>query len=272
MPETQSFDFTSGSFPAGYDRFLAPRLFEPWARLLIEEIALQPHERVLDVATGTGVVAREAASVTVRGRVMGTDISPPMLAIARRKGSPEGASPIEYVDSPAAPLAAPSDAFDVGLCQQGLQFFPEPVAALEELRRALVPEGRLGVTVWCALEECAIFHAYQRGVARAIGEEVAAMMRKPFIWKSGRDLEHMAAQAGFKDVRVESRSLPLTFEEGLEQAVDALWGTPMHDTLNSYPPETIHGIRAAVREALAPLVQGPVVTGPMKSYMLFARA
>ncbi len=272
MAEPKSFDFTSGSFPAGYDRFLAPRLFEPWARLLVEEVALQPHERVLDVATGTGVVAREAAAVAVRGRVIGADISPPMLAIARQKGSPEGAAPIEYVDSPASPLAAPSDAFDVALCQQGLQFFPEQLEALQELRRVLVPGGRLGVSVWCALEECAIFHAYQRGVARAIGEEVAAMMRKPFIWKSGQELEQLAGKAGFRDVRVESRSLPLTFEEGLGQAVDALWGTPMHDTLNSYPEETIQAIRAAVREALAPLTQGSAVTGPMKSYLLYARA
>src|SRR5438445_7707710 len=95
----------------------------PWAALLLDEAKLKKGQAVIDVATGPGTVARLAAPrLGPKGRIVATDISRPMLDIARAKRALAGASPIEYVESPAAPLAAPTGAFDVVLCQQGLQF------------------------------------------------------------------------------------------------------------------------------------------------------
>jgi ubiquinone/menaquinone biosynthesis C-methylase UbiE len=123
MADATKFQFTNTSVPIAYDEFFVPRLFEPWAKLLLAEIGLKFGETVLDVATGPGTVARLAAiRVGPQGRVVGTDIAPLMLEIAKAKRSIRDAAPVEYLESPAVPLAAASNSFEVVLCQQGLQF------------------------------------------------------------------------------------------------------------------------------------------------------
>ena len=124
MRDVAKFLFTNLSGPKAYDEFFVPMLFGPWAKLLLDEVKLQSGEAVLDVATGPGTVARLAAvRLGSQGRIVATDISVPMLDVARAKSVVAGAAQIEYVESPAAPSAAPSGTFDAVLCQQGLQFF-----------------------------------------------------------------------------------------------------------------------------------------------------
>src|SRR5262249_61594269 len=102
MTDATRFQFTNPSVPKAYDEFLVPRLFEPWANLLLDKADLRPGESVLDIATGPGTVARLAAvRVGAKGRVVATDIAPPMLDIAKAKGQPSAAAPIPYLSSPA---------------------------------------------------------------------------------------------------------------------------------------------------------------------------
>ena len=89
MTDATRFQFNDPSVPKAYDELLVPRLFEPWAKLLLDEAELQPGECVLDIATGPGTVARLAAMrVGAQGRIVATDIAQPMLDIARRKVQP----------------------------------------------------------------------------------------------------------------------------------------------------------------------------------------
>ena len=125
MSEDTGFQFTDDAVPRAYEEVLVPRLFELWALLLLDECNLRPSTIVLDVATGPGTVARLAAKrIGPSGRVVATDISRPMLDVAKSKPSSPNSAPITYVESPAAPLAVESAAFDCVVCQQGLQFFP----------------------------------------------------------------------------------------------------------------------------------------------------
>jgi ubiquinone/menaquinone biosynthesis C-methylase UbiE len=117
MTDATKFQFDNVSVPKAYDEFFVPRLFEPWAELLLDEVDLQPGEAVLDVATGPGTVARLAAArVGSQGRVVAADISPQMLDVARAKPALTGAAPIEYLQSPAAPLAIQPGTFNAVLC------------------------------------------------------------------------------------------------------------------------------------------------------------
>ncbi len=141
--------FSVQSVADAYQKIYLPRIFIPWGKRLIERAQLQPGDAVLDVATGPGTVARLAAErVGPRGRVVGADISPAMIAIANGKPPVPGGAALEYVVSPAAPLAVPDEAFDVVTCQQGLQFFPDRGAAIAEMHRALRRNGRLVAAVW----------------------------------------------------------------------------------------------------------------------------
>jgi len=124
MSEDAGFQFTDDAVPRAYDEVLVPRLFEPWALLLLDECNLRPNAAVLDVATGPGTVARVAAErIGPGGRVVATDISRPMLDVANSEPSLPDAAPITYIESPAAPLGVENPAFDFVVCQQGLQFF-----------------------------------------------------------------------------------------------------------------------------------------------------
>ena len=139
----------SASAPATYQEFLVPAMFAPFAERLVEHGCVRPGSRVLDVACGTGVVSRAAAILAgTGGSVAGVDLGEPTLAIARSHPAEENAAPIDYAQADAAALPFDADDFDVALCQQGLQFFPERAAALAEMRRVLKPGGRVAVATW----------------------------------------------------------------------------------------------------------------------------
>src|SRR5262249_12264703 len=141
--------FSNADMLRYYDEVLVPRLFRPWAELLIEKSGIELGDSVLDVATGPGTVAEIAAErVGPTGKVTAADISNPMLEIARSKASPRNAAPIAYVESPASPLTVESGLFDGAYCQHGLQYFPDRRAGLLEMHRALRPGGWLAVAVW----------------------------------------------------------------------------------------------------------------------------
>jgi len=142
----------SGNAPEAYERYIIPALFHEWACDLVETAAVQAGERVLDVACGTGVVARVAASrVGKAGHVVGVDVNEGMLGMARTV-PPSLGTTITWQQGDAAALPLPNAAFDVVLCQQGLQYFPQREAALREMARVLVPGGRLALSVWRPIE------------------------------------------------------------------------------------------------------------------------
>src|SRR3712207_3990859 len=144
-----------GSAAELYERHLVPAITSLWAADLVERAAPQPGERVLDVACGTGIVARRAAERMGSGRVVGLDINPGMLAVAR--ALPPGSGPaIEWHEGSVLDMPFPEGSFDVCLCQLGLQFFPDRAAALREMRRVLRTGGRLTLSVFSALEDTAV--------------------------------------------------------------------------------------------------------------------
>src|SRR5262249_55584905 len=129
------------------------------------------------VACGTGVVARAAAErVGGGGRVVGLDLNSAMLDVARSIQQ-VGAVAIEWYEGSA--LALPFDAgeFGVVLCQLGLQFFPDPLVALRELRRVLAPGGRVGVNVFAEIERNPVAHALSSALDRHLGEGASAAKR-----------------------------------------------------------------------------------------------
>src|SRR5262249_56846905 len=138
--------------------------------------ALQPGERVLDVACGTGVVARHAAQkVGSAGHVTGLDLNPGMLAVARALPPPSGA-PITWVESSAVAMDVPEASCDVVLCQQGLQFFPDRPASLREMHRVLRSGGRLVLSVWSGIDRSPGFAVLAEALKHRISPEAGALM------------------------------------------------------------------------------------------------
>jgi ubiquinone/menaquinone biosynthesis C-methylase UbiE len=164
----------SGSAPEAYQRYGVAAIGAAKAQELVALVALQPGERVLDVACGTGVVARQAAqAVGPTGHVVGLDINNHMLEVARTVAPPVGAS-IAWREGSVMALPFPDATFDVVLCHWGLEFFPDRAHGLREMARVLVPNGRLGLRVWRALDR----RPFQTAV-------LAALDRHPFRGQDG---------------------------------------------------------------------------------------
>jgi ubiquinone/menaquinone biosynthesis C-methylase UbiE len=192
-------------FPQLYERWLVGPLFRPWAETLIERGALQRGERVLDVACGTGIVARLAKERVGGGRVVGIDVSPQMLAVARSV-APE----IEWRegDASALPLAE-GERFDAVFCQQGLQFIADREAALREMRRALDSGGRAIVAVWKSVEDSPFFRESYRLAERRLGPFVD----RRHCFPDSAALEHAMTAAGFRQVGLESVARTIRFPD-----------------------------------------------------------
>lgn len=193
-----------------FDELYGPTLFAPMAARLLDRAAPRPGERVLDLACGTGTVARLAAPrLGPTGQVTAVDRNPRMLAVARAHPAPDGA-PIEWREGDATALDLPDGAFDLVLCQQGLQFFPDRPAAAAEMRRVLAAGGRAAVSTWQALEQHPLFEAMVASQVKRLGVDYADMA-SPWGFPDGDAVHAVLSQAGFARVEVSSVMVPIYF-------------------------------------------------------------
>jgi ubiquinone/menaquinone biosynthesis C-methylase UbiE len=169
---------------------------------LIGTADLRPGQRVLDVACGTGVVTRLAAErVGAAGAVAGLDVTPGMLAVARSQTSPDMS--IDWYEASAEAMPLPDSAFDVVLCQMGLQFVPKKLAALREMRRVLDAGGRVFVTV--PGPKPPMFAIMTNALARHISPEAASFGDLVFSMHDVDELTELLRSAGFRDVDVQAK-------------------------------------------------------------------
>jgi ubiquinone/menaquinone biosynthesis C-methylase UbiE len=256
-----------------YDDVFVPRLFTPWAEVLLEQTALSPGEAVLDVACGPGSATRLAAErVGSSGRVLGCDFSAAMLTLARAKAAPAGSAPLEYAEAPADSLPVEAESFDAAVCQQGLQFFPDRPAALRELHRVLRPGGRLGIAVWSAIEESPVFAALCEAVRDAAGDELADRYRAgPWGLPEADDLRSLIAGAGFEDVRVELWTVDVAFEGGAAQFASTLAASGIAAEIDALGPERRAELLEAFERRVRPLGGDGVLRSPTSSNLATAR-
>ena len=263
MADATRFQYDDLSVPQAYDRYFEPR-FAQWAQLLVKAADVRVGDAVLDVATGPGTVARVAAArVGSGGRVVGADISVPMLEIARSKPVAPGAAPITYIESPAAPLTAESGGFDRVLCQQGFQFFPDRIAAAREMRRVLRPRGVAAIAVLCEIERNPFIKVFRDVLKAVVNLETAELLNAPFSFSQGAALADAMRAAGFDDVHVSTEVLTFTLE--LDEAVAAFAAIPVSVHVRQLPADRQQEFRETLRREFQYLLRDGVVTAESTS-------
>ena len=181
-----------------YENLHVPALFRQWAPRVVEAAQIRPGSRVLDVACGTGVLAREAALRSGdEGRVAGLDASPGMLAVAKRL-----APGIEWREGAAESLPYAADSFDAAVSQFGLMFFQDRTQALREMLRVLVPGGRIAVAVWESLHHSQAYPIEVDLLERIAGEPAANALRAPFVLGDREELTTLFRDAGVASVEI----------------------------------------------------------------------
>jgi SAM-dependent methyltransferase len=175
-----------------YETLFVPAVFAPWATLIADAAQIEPGQQVLDVACGTGILARAAHQrVGPHGRVVGLDPSQAMLAIAQ-----EIAPAIIWQCGRAEAMPMPDRSYDAVVCQFGLMFFADRKRALGEMLRVLVPGGRLIVAVWDLLANIRGYGAFVDFIERRVGRQLADGLRTPFALGHRADLTSLFAEAG----------------------------------------------------------------------------
>jgi ubiquinone/menaquinone biosynthesis C-methylase UbiE len=219
-----SFKHYGGNAAENYERYFVPTIGMPFATALLDAAGLHTGERVLDVACGTGVVTRLAAEQAgPNGAVAGLDINPAMLAVAR--SVPSSGAAIEWHEASAESLPLADGSFDVVLSSLGLQFVPDKASALREMRRVLVPDGRLAIaTVGPTSQPFAIL---EQALARHVKPEAATFMRVVFSLHEPQELTKLTSGAGFREIEVRSKALILTFPGPAEFLWQYVHSTPL---------------------------------------------
>jgi ubiquinone/menaquinone biosynthesis C-methylase UbiE len=232
----------SGTAPENYQRYFVPVIGGPFAEDLIAEAALSPGERIIDIACGTGVVARLAATrVGSSGTVAALDPNPAMLSVAR--SIPSSGAEIRWYQSAAESIPLPANGFNVVLCQLGLQFLADKIAAIREMRRLLAPGGRILVST---PRPNAFFDVLVNALARHVNNEAGGFVRMVFSLDDPDTIGGFFYEAGFDDVTVRTYTKLLR----LPPARDFLWQyvhcTPLTATLSNADATCITALESDV--------------------------
>ncbi len=185
-----------------YEDLHVPALFQQWVEPLLDAARIKPGQRVLDVACGTGVLARAAAlRVGPEGSVAGVDVGAGMLAVAKCLEPT-----VQWRQGNAESLAYADESFDAVVSQFGLMFFADRHSALREMLRVLIPGGTLAVAVWDSLENSAAYPIEVALLEHIAGTAAADALRAPFVLGEQNLLLSLFEDAGAESVSITSRS------------------------------------------------------------------
>lgn len=258
-----------------YDRYLGPAMFEPWAEVLLDLAEPASGERVLDLACGTGIVTRKLAHrLGASGQILAMDINPDMLAVARGLALPPGPA-VNWRQGDACAIDAPDHGFDLLLCQQGYQFFPDRPKAASEIRRVIKEGGRVVVAVWEGLDRHPVFQALFQAEAHHLGVAVEKLA-VPFSLSDTTVLQHEFQQAGFSRVSVSSHSMEARFRDA-RKFIDLVVrsGAAVIPELDLTDPGEHQALMDVVHREAAGVVdryrEGDGVVFPMHSSLVLAR-
>jgi ubiquinone/menaquinone biosynthesis C-methylase UbiE len=238
------------------------RNMRPLATWLCEAAAIAPGHRVLDLASGTGHPATTiAARVGPTGRVIATDLSPEMVAVAKRAVARLGITNVEVMEMGAEQLAFPDAGFDAVTCRFGLMFCPEPARAAAEIHRVLRPGGRVALCVWDEPAKNPFFTA----IGQLAGKFIPLPPPDPtapgvFRLAAPGALESVLTGSGLRDVRVESMPMQVVYASPAEYwNIQRELAAPIRTAINTLPPDKVAELEAAVLAlAVANTVDGEV--------------
>jgi SAM-dependent methyltransferase len=249
-----------------YEADFVPAIFAEWAPLLIDAAQVRPGHSLLDVACGTGIVARTAADRPgATGRVVGVDLNEGMLAVARRV-RPD----LEWWQADVAELPFPNDGFDRVLCQMALMFFPDRGAALREMARVASPGGVVAVCVPAALDQQPAYGPFVDMAVDRAGPAARTLLSTYWACGDPDELATTVAAAGLQVVEIRTHVGTASFASSDALADTEVKGSPLGGRITE---DVLEAIRAGARDVLRPFTDtgSGAVAAPLRGLLLVAR-
>ena len=253
------------NFSEIYERILVPCLFRPWAMDLLDRVRLAQDDRVLDVACGTGIVARLAREQLGAGsQIAGVDVNPEMVAAAR-----SSARDTSWHLGDAIALPFEDGSFDVIFCQQGLQFFPDRTAAVLEIRRVFAKGGRVALSTWRPLHENPLFHDLNSAAARQFGP----LSDRRFALGDERTICSLLAEQGFTEVTPRIVEKMLLFPDVESFLLLNLWAVvaDLYEKREDERIQILARLREDAADTLGRFECGAGLRHPMRANVVTAR-
>ena len=258
-----------GNAPQLYERETVQTLGRPLAELMFAHVPLQAGDRVLDAACGTGVVTRVAAQrFRHLAHLVGVDLNPGMLDVARSH-TPTTGVPVEWRQGDLGALPFLDSRFEVVLCQQGLQFVPDPGAALREMRRVLVPGGRLAFTVFS--EVPVYYAALADALARHVSAAAATSCLSRYTLQEATMLQTLVDAAGFGAITFRVLEVQRRMPASAVSIVEAMARAPYARDVAAVAEAVRHTIGQEVSTALQAYRDGDDVVIPHRSHLVQAQ-
>lgn len=257
--------------PETYERYIVPTWMADWVPDLIEAGGVSPGKKVLDVACGTGIVARKVAGLPgPGGRIAAIDLTEGMLRVARACAAQEGATAIEWYHGDVTSMPFSSAEFDTVLCQQGLQFFPDKAAALREMKRVLAPEGTLALSVWGRPKKsphvpviCEVFSEY-------FGESSTTIFKIACSLSNPNVLQKLVQDAGFSKIHIRSGIKTARHPLLAEFLPAYLSALPVAAQISAMPENERNRMFRSIETKLADWMEGDGIAVPAENCILTA--
>ena len=247
-----------------YEATFVPAFFAQWAPILCDAADVGAGQTVLDVACGTGIVARVAAERAGAARVTGVDRNEAMLTVARRVRTD-----IDWRHGDAAALPLPGRSFDAVLCQMALMFFPDPIRALREMARVAAAAGTVAVLVPAGLGAQPAYGPFVDMAARQAGAQARSLLDTYFACGDLDDLTGLFGRAGLRVTGTETHGGTARFGSVDAFVTTEVESTPLRERISA---GVYHRIKQGAREVLAPFTAADgTLAAPFQVHVVRAR-
>lgn len=269
MSEANSFQLSVKAAEV-YERQRVPAIFGPMAEATLDAVSLPRCQTVLDIACGTGVMARAFGARTSEPcDIVGCDLNGAMIEVAR-KNAPKDHHSYEWHAASATEIPVDDNSVDLAFCQHGLQFFPDKPASLKEMRRVLNPGGTAVVTAWRAIPP--FFEVVADSLRRHLDDSAALKAVKPFSWTNVQEILGLFRNAGYvceDPVALPvARKLPADFKT----MRDELLSTPNEGALRDAGDSVIETIVTEVLDGVVQYRSSDVLVMPQEANLFVATA
>jgi len=234
----------SASASENYEKFFIPVIGKPMAEDLVKKADLKSVEKVLDVACGTGIVARLVSEkIGYKGFIAGLDPNPGMLAVAR---SLRLDTPAEWYEANAENMPLADNTYNIIFCQMGLQFMEDKVIALRGMNRVLKNDGILYLNLPGPIAD--LYNLFAIAMKKHIGEKAEGFIRHVFSLYDKKEIEHLFKNAGFKDINITNNVKTLHLPDTADFMWQYIYSTPLAAHIQTAGKESLLNLEKDVIE------------------------
>jgi ubiquinone/menaquinone biosynthesis C-methylase UbiE len=247
---------------------MVPLLFGPYAEIVAGRARLLQPTRILETAAGTGVVTSALHAALPNAEIVATDLNQPMLDVAAARIRSDK---VRFVAADALQLPFVDSSFDLVVCQFGIMFFPDKIAANAEARRVLREGGRYLLVIWDSIDHNLATKVAGAAVARLFPEDDGAFYERiPFRYHDVAQIEHDLLAAGFDDIELETIELMSRAATAADAAKGLCQGTPMRSEIEKYGTDALERATDAAAHALRQFEGPKGLEAPMSAHIVTA--